>query len=47
MSTGGLIMMISWMSIVTLVTGYLFYRVLTTKKKDEPDSYSENDELKS
>ncbi len=35
------------MSIVTLVTGYLFYRILTTKKKEEPDSYSENDDIKS
>lgn len=29
---------------VICITGYFFYRVLTTKPKPEPDSYSENDE---
>lgn len=43
MSTGALVMMISWCGVVTLVTGYFFYRVLTAKKKDEPDSFTEND----
>jgi len=43
MNTSALIM---WLSVVTVVTGmcgYFFYRILTTKKKREPDSYSEND----
>jgi hypothetical protein len=32
------------MIIVGGFCGYFFYRVLTAKKKSEPDSYSENDE---
>lgn len=30
--------------IVIGITSYFFYRVLTTKPKPEPDSYSENDD---
>ncbi len=29
---------------VTIITGYFFYKVLTTPPKPEPDSYSENDD---
>ena len=43
MTTPALIMMLTWTSIVTFFCGYFLYRVLTTKKKREPDSYSEND----
>ncbi len=43
MTTSGLILMLSWCGIVTFFTIYFFYKVLTTKKKDEPDSYSDND----
>ncbi len=43
MSTGALILMVSVWTIVTLITGYFFYRVLTTPKHQEPDSFSEND----
>lgn len=44
MTTSALIMMLGWMGIVTIITGYFFYKVLTLKKKPEPDSYSENDD---
>jgi len=48
MTTGALIMMIGWQGLITLVAGYFFYRVLTSKPKpDNPvdqDSYSENDD---
>lgn len=44
MSTGALIMMIVTQSTFVIITGYFFYRVLTTKPKAEPDSYSENDD---
>lgn len=29
---------------VTAITGYFFYRVLTTPPRKEPDSYSANDD---
>lgn len=44
MSTGALILIVSVWTIVTLITGYFFYRVLTTPKHKEPDSFSDNDE---
>lgn len=40
-----LIMMVSTITIITVITGYFFYKVLTTKPKAEPDSYSENDDV--
>ena len=43
MTTSGLIMMLTWCGIVTIMTGYFFYKVLTAKKKKEPDSYTDND----
>jgi hypothetical protein len=43
MSTSAIIMMVLVQGIVTGITGYLFYKVLTTKPKPEPDSFSEND----
>ena len=30
--------------IVIVITAYFFYRVLTTKPKEEPDSYTDNDD---
>lgn len=45
MSTSALILMCTVWSLVTIITGYFFYRVLTTKPKPEPDSYSENDDV--
>lgn len=41
--------LITWLTTVTIVTGlciYFFYRVLTTKKKNEPDSYTDNDKYR-
>lgn len=44
MKTEALIMMLITISAVTAVTAYFFIKVLTSKPKQEPDSYSENDE---
>lgn len=46
MNTQAFIMMVSVESVVILLTAWLFYKVLTTKPKPEPDSFSENDDLK-
>lgn len=44
MSTGALLLMsIVWITVIS-VTGYFFYRILSTPKHQEPDSFSENDE---
>lgn len=43
MTSQALIMWITTITVVTGFCGYFFYKVLTTKKKDEPDSYSDND----
>lgn len=43
MTNSALILMtIVWVTVIG-VTGYFFYRVLTTPKQSEPDSFSEND----
>jgi hypothetical protein len=44
MSTSALIMMLVTQITVICITGYFFYKVLTTKPKPEPDSNSENDD---
>lgn len=44
MNTSALVLMISVQVIVTLISGWLFYKVLVTKPMPEPDSYSENDD---
>lgn len=44
METSAIIFMVAVQLSVSLVTGYFFYRVLTTKKKTEPDSFSDNDD---
>ena len=46
MSSSALIMMIATVSVVTLVTAYFFYPVLKTPPREEPDSFSENDDVK-
>ncbi len=46
MSSVALFMMISTISVITIVTGYFFWKVLKTPPKEEPDSYSENDDEK-
>ncbi len=45
MNTEALITMITTQGIVIGFTGYFFYRVLTTKPKPEPDSFTENDDV--
>ncbi len=44
MTTPALITMILVDATFVLVTGYFFWLVLKAKPKDEPDSYSENDD---
>lgn len=44
MNTNALIMMVATQGLVTAITGYFFYLVLTAPKKPEPDSYDENEE---
>ena len=44
MTTSAIIFMVVIQGIVICFTGYFFYKVLTTKPKPEPDSYSENDD---
>jgi hypothetical protein len=44
MNTEALILMIAAEGIITVVTVYFFYKVLTVPPKPEPDSYSENDD---
>ena len=44
MRTDALVMMVLTQGVFVLVTGYFFYRVLTTKPKQEPDSFSDNDD---
>ncbi len=46
MSSVALFMMITTISVVTFVTGFFFWKVLKTPPKNEPDSYSENDDEK-
>lgn len=48
MNTSALITMLAAQGIVTCLMGYFFYKVLTTPPRNEPDSFSENDdEIKS
>jgi len=44
MNTSALIFWLATTLTVTMLAGYFFYRVLTAKKKNEPDSFSENDQ---
>lgn len=39
-----LVLMISTMTLVTVITGYFFIRVLRTPPRPEPDSYADNDD---
>ncbi|HOY39405.1 MAG: hypothetical protein KBB11_11635 [Bacteroidales bacterium] len=45
MNTSALILMLCSICGVTAVTVYFFIKVLTTKPKQEPDSYTDNDEV--
>jgi len=44
MSNSAFITMIVVQVTVTIITGYFFYKVLTTPPRPESDSYSENDD---
>jgi hypothetical protein len=44
MNTSALVLMVATQLAVVCITGYFFYRVLTTPPRPEPDSYSENDD---
>ena len=44
MKTEAIITMVAAQGIVTAITLYFFFKVLTMKPKPEPDSYSENDD---
>lgn len=44
MSAAAIIMMILVQGAATACMAYLFYKVLTTKPKPEPDSYLYNDD---
>jgi hypothetical protein len=44
MTNSALIMMLVTQISVVAITGYFFYRVLTSKPRQEPDSFCENDE---
>lgn len=46
MSTSGLTMLLVAEVTIALITFYFFWKVLRTPAKKEPDSYSENDEVK-
>jgi hypothetical protein len=46
MSTSGLTILLLAEGIITIATVYFFWKVLVTPPKAEPDSYSENDDLK-
>jgi hypothetical protein len=43
MSNSALIMMLVTEVVVTVVTGYFFFKVLFSKPQSETDSFSEND----
>ena len=45
MKTEAIITMVTAQGIVVIMAVYFFYKVLTTKPKEEPDSFSENDDV--
>ena len=46
MSNQSLMMMVITEAVITAITGYFFWKILTTPPRAEPDSFSENDEVK-
>jgi len=46
MNGSALFLMIFVQLIVTAITAYFFWKVLTTPPRPEPDSFSENDDEK-
>lgn len=45
MNTSALFLMVSVQVIVSALTAWLFIKILVSKPRIEPDSYSENDEV--
>lgn len=46
MNSEALITMVLTQGIVIFFTAYFFYKVLTIKPKSEPDSFTENNDVK-
>lgn len=46
MNGSALFLMVFVQFIITGITVYFFWKVLTTPPRKEPDSYSENDDVK-
>ncbi len=44
MNTSALIMMVTTQALVAFLMGLFFYKVLRAPKRQEPDSYYENDD---
>ena len=44
MNTSALILMVSTMTVVTCITAYFFWKVLTIPPREEPDSFTDNDD---
>jgi hypothetical protein len=45
MNTSALILMVIVQVTVIILTSYFFYKVLRTPSREEPDSYSDNDDM--
>lgn len=46
MNTSALLLMVTTMLMVTLITAYFFWKVLTIPPRPEPDSFTENNDEK-
>lgn len=46
MNSDALILMVVTQVTVTAITGYLFWKILKTPPQKEPDSFSDNDNVK-
>jgi hypothetical protein len=46
MNSEALVLMLVTQIIVTAITAYLFWKILKTPPRKEPDSFCENDDLK-
>lgn len=44
MNTSAIILMVSTMTVVISITAYFFWKVLTIPPREEPDSYTDNDD---
>jgi len=46
MNTTALILMVTTMLLVTVITAYFFWKVLTIPARPEPDSFTDNNDEK-